>query len=128
MTAGKHIRRSVLLLRKVFHARFFLLGTAGRAAVVWFLFPFTLRSSYFAVCENLSAHNLQPLYETVFTCFPKIKVIMMNVSLFLLLFLYIITIIPSKKHLTYTSSQITYLFNWHFRETLFIFRTILLPL
>ena len=44
---------------------------------------------------------------------------MMNVSLFLLLFLYIITIIPSKKHLTYTSSQITYLFNWHFRENPF---------
>ena len=34
---------------------------------------------------------------------------MMNVSLLLLLFLYIITIIPSKKHLTYTSFQITYL-------------------
>lgn len=45
----------------------------------------------------------------------------MNVSLFLLLFLYIITIIPSKKHLTYTSFQITYLFNWHFRETLSYF-------
>ena len=71
MTAGKHIRRSVLLLRKVFHARFFLLGTAGRAAVFWLIFPFTLRSSYFAVCENLSAHNLQPCYETVFTFFKN---------------------------------------------------------
>ena len=52
---------------------------------------------------------------------------MMNVSLFLLLFLYIITIIPSKKHLTYTSFQITYLFNWHFRETLFLLSSIFPP-
>ena len=127
MIAGKHIRRSVLLLRKVFHARFFLLGTAGRAAVFWLIFPFTLRSSYFAVCENLSAHNLQPCYETVFT-FSKIKVIITSISLFFQLFLYIITILSSEKHSTYTSSRITYLFDYYFCETLFIFRTILLPL
>ena len=81
---------------------------------------------------KICLHIICSLYMKPFSRFSKNKSdhdeCIFVFTAFPVYYLSLITMIPSKKHLTYTSFQITYLFNWHFRETLFIFRTILLPL